>query len=854
MVLLSLTKVNLHIKNGSAISESSNIISRFRGHKIVRNIDETVCFEITNKVNTITEENLINTHDEIFYQKTLNSKRGNPGKDLKLNLNAVTFKILKTKSKDTALYLYFYLKILNIINSNILYSSNNLQEYTRIHGGKISEEANALGNTRDTRSKYIKQWPKNRQIGQKLNSQGLKENLFNFKRYFSSVADESKINLKKIKRQIKENNTLIWLDNKLLSEIRKEVFKQQLELVNLAIIYGLYSKEVYKKQVILFKSLFFKIMAIDKLSKSSGSRTLGGDGIKLTSNKKDKNLYFILLNSINNKIKHPQMHKASPVKRVWTAKAKGKLKPLGIPTIEDRVLQHLVNLILEPLVEMTSEPYSFGFRPYRSAKYGISYLRSVLKTKSKEITKMRASESNTKAKVFELLPENKVILDADIRGFFESINHDWILNNLFLDPFLILFIKAWLKSGVLDRNSFFETETGTPQGGTISPTLANFTLNGLEKTIMDSISLLTKSKEKRIVIRLKDGSKTRIASYLAYVRYADDFVVLTRSKHILNTYVLPAIKKFLELRGLSLNNEKTKIFKLSDKEMQLDFLGYTFKYQEKWKIKRHVFYTQHSGSRGIALYPNKEKMLEFINKIKVIFRRSNNLDAYNLIAKLNPILRGWSNYYNLANSSYYRSTVRNVLYRLTWKWASRKHKQWGRKLIANTYFLTKNLTNKESKSIKKEEYIKFKNTKWVFHGIVQSKSRYNIYKDKTIYLVDVTNISKLLSSKHYIMPKNLLTVHGYHPDYMKLLTFSTNLKFKSAGVDLSFKQRLLAKQNNLCFHCGEPLITSNGFYGDAIHIHHIKPIYKGGSSNNIGNMVALHSWCHYDIDHKNESA
>ena len=127
-----------------------------------------------------------------------------------------------------------YLKILNIINSNILYSSNNLQEYTRIHGGKISEEANALGNTRDTRSKYIKQWPKNRQIGQKLNSQGLKENLFNFKRYFSSVADESKINLKKIKRQIKENNTLIWLDNKLLSEILKGVFKQQLELVNLA--------------------------------------------------------------------------------------------------------------------------------------------------------------------------------------------------------------------------------------------------------------------------------------------------------------------------------------------------------------------------------------------------------------------------------------------------------------------------------------------------------------------------------------------------------------------------------------------------------------------------------------------
>jgi hypothetical protein len=172
------------------------------------------------------------------------------------------------------------------------------------------------------------------------------------------------------------------------------------------------------------------------------------------------------------------------------------------------------------------------------------------------------------------------------------------------------------------------------------------------------------------------------------------------------------------------------------------------------------------------------------------------------------------------------------------------------------YFLTKDVNNDKFASSKAESYKKFKNTKWVFHGVTKHKFRYdnNSNKTKTIYLVDVTNATQLLSSKHYILPKKLLNTHGYSPDYMQLLTFGTNLKFKSAGVGLSFKQRLLVKQKNLCTHCGEPLILFDSFYGDSVHIHYIKPIYKGGSSNSITNMILLHSWCHYDIDHKNESA
>lgn len=175
-------------------------------------------------------------------------------------------------------------------------------------------------------------------------------------------------------------------------------------------------------------------------------------------------------------------------------------------------------------------------------------------------------------------------------------------------------------------------------------------------------------------------------------------------------------------------------------------------------------------------------------------------------------------------------------------------------MIAQTYFLTENLDNR-SLPDKTKNYKKIKNVKWVFHGKVKSESKYNAGNHKTIYLVDVGNIAQLLSSKHFILPKKFINIHGYHHDYMQLVTLNTNLKFKSAGVDSSFKQRLLSKQNNLCTHCEEPLLTSNGFYGDSnIHIHHVKPIFKCGSRNIISNMVLLHSWCHYEIEHKNGSA
>lgn len=853
VVLISLTKVNLHFKIGTAILRSSDYLIRSKSSYITSGIDESVYHESASKNYTNTEEDLLITQENDKYQdpKAYILKHGNLIKDIQLTLNADTFRLLT--NKVTAIYLHLCLYI-NIVIKNLLYSSEKKQEYKRMHGGKIREEANVLGNARNTisynnRGINVTRWPRVVHIGEKLNSQCLRMNYLGSIRNYSSIRDESHLEIDEIKRFMKNDLTQYWPDNKQLSLLHREAHREQMELVNLANIYGVYSNEVYNKQYIDSKSMLFRIVAIDKLSKSFGSKTPGIDNVSLTNKKEDKLIYLELFKWLKEVTKKPNSYEASSIKRIWIPKSNGKLRPLGIPTIKDRALQHLVNLVLEPLVELTGEPHSFGFRPYRSSKNAIAYLKSQLKTIDIDIALKYTSESVKRNDLSRQLPEEKWILDADIKGFFDNINHNWLIKNLFIHPSLNKFIVSWLKSGAIDKGIFYKTDTGTPQGGIISPTLANFTLNGLENVIMDSLKSFTKSKEKRIAIQLKDGHRTRIASGLAYVRYADDFIVLIRSKYIMTEYIIPAIKTFLAERGLTLSEEKTKVFRLKDENKQLDFLGYTIKYQEKWSIKRHIFYNQHAENRGIAIYPNKDKVIKFIDKVKFIFKRSQNLNAFNLIAKLNPIIRGWSNYYNLGNSSHYRSLVRNALYNLVWKWAHKKHRRWGRTAIANRYFLT----IKDNSEIKKNpDYVKIKNTKWVFHDTINYKSRYNKDVNKSIYLVNPSMSTQLLSTKWYNIPNNLLNIHAYHKDYMKIVEFITNLNFRAQGINGPLKDKLLRKQNNICTYCGESLLTSIGIY-ENLHIHHINPIMKGGSRNKIDNMQLIHSWCHKDIHRRNES-
>ena len=142
----------------------------------------------------------------------------------------------------------------------------------------------------------------------------------------------------------------------------------------------------------------------------------------------------------------------------------------------------------------------------------------------------------------------------------------------------------------------------------------------------------------------------------------------------------------------------------------------------------------------------------------------------------------------------------------------------------------------------------------MFHGSVNDKSRYNTEKRKTIYLVNVGSSTRLLSSKNYIIPNNLINIHGYHPDYFKLIEFNSNTNFKAMDAYASFKEKLLKIQDNLCGYCSKPLyfLESDKLIYNDLHIHHINPISKGGSTKNIKNMIILHSWCHKDIHSKEQ--
>jgi RNA-directed DNA polymerase len=377
---------------------------------------------------------------------------------------------------------------------------------------------------------------------------------------------------------------------------------------------------VKRLEYLLTHSFHAKLLAVRRVTQNKGNRTAGIDGKKwLTPESKMTAVIHLTGNG----------YRAQPLKRVFINKSgKKKKRPLGIPTMYDRAMQCLYSLALEPIAEVTSDFRSFGFRKFRSTKDSCQQVFCCLNHKYSA----------------------QWILEGDIKGCFDHINHQWLLANIPMDKSIL---AQFLKAGFVYKRHLNLTKAGTPQGGIISPILANMALDGIENM------LLTRYQ--------KRGRKHRKVNF---VRYADDFVVTADSEETAKE-IKDLLKTFLKERGLELSDDKTLITNIAE---GFDFLGWNFrKYRGKLLIK-----------------PSKESIQKFVEKIRQTLKRGKGWSQEFLIAKLNPIIRGWTNYHRSVVSSETFHKLDHILWGMLWNWAKRRHPNKSRRWIAYKYWKRSN--------------------------------------------------------------------------------------------------------------------------------------------------------------------
>lgn len=383
---------------------------------------------------------------------------------------------------------------------------------------------------------------------------------------------------------------------------------------------GHYSK-VKSLQWLLTHSFYAKALAVKRVTSNQGKRTSGVDHeLWLTPQAK-----FNAISKLNRRGYHPQ-----PLRRHYIPKKNGKMRPLGIPTMTDRAMQTLYKFSLEPIAETYADPNSYGFRIGRSTHDAIEQCFT-------DLNKGKSPEW---------------ILEGDIKGCFDHISHEWLLENIPMDTQIL---EKWLKCGYVETRKLFPTDEGAPQGGTISPTLMNMTLDGLERLLQE-----------RLPTRQKVNGRTHF-NKLNFVRYADDFIITGESPEFLRDKVLPIVKEFLTERGLQLSEEKTVITHIED---GFDFLGKNIrKYNGKLLIK-----------------PSKTSVKSFLEKVRSIIKGNKSTKQETLIRKLNPVIRGWVNNQRYVVSSKVFSRVDYEIYKCLWQWAKRRHKKKSHKWIAQKYW------------------------------------------------------------------------------------------------------------------------------------------------------------------------
>lgn len=387
-------------------------------------------------------------------------------------------------------------------------------------------------------------------------------------------------------------------------------------------------RAVQKLQKLLMKSEAARLLAVRRVTQENqGKKTAGIDGVKSVKPKER----LLMAQKIHPK--HWKQRKAQPVRRVWIPKpGKDEKRPLGIPTMYERARQCLAKLALEPEWEASFEANSYGFRPARSAHDAIGAIFNGIRYKP------------------------KYVLDADLKACFDNINQEALLNKLHTYTALRHAVKGWLKAGVLEDGIFAPTEAGTPQGGTLSPLLANIALQGMEEAI------------------LSNRNRTHVEQPIL-IRYADDFVVLHSDLEKLKQAEQKLVDWLADM-GLDMNAKKTTITHTLmpyEGKVGFDFLGFS--------VRQFPVGKTHTGKDTVGkplgfktiIRPSKEAIKRHILALNHRMKKMRSYPQWKLIKDLNPVIWGWSNYYRTVVSSDTFSACDRLVWFQLQSWARRRH-------------------------------------------------------------------------------------------------------------------------------------------------------------------------------------
>ncbi|NEO35697.1 MAG: group II intron reverse transcriptase/maturase [Moorea sp. SIOASIH] len=519
-------------------------------------------------------------------------------------------------------------------------------------------------------------------------------------------------------------------------------------------------KKVNKLQRLMLRSYSNIQVSVRQATQvNSGKKTAGIDGeTKLNPAERGK-----MVDSLTTY----KTWKPIPTKRIYIPKSNGKKRPLGIPSITDRCLQGIVKNALEPSWEARFEPVSYGFRPGRSTH-------------------------DARQRIFQNINGEKNrkwwVLDADISGCFDNIAHQPLLETIGNFPAANL-IEEWLKAGYVHKGVFHNTEEGTPQGGIISPLLANIALHGLEEELGIRYKWIPDKRK-------KDGGWWCNTSTRTYVRFADDFVILTESEEDA-AEAKKIVERWLSNKGLTLSEEKTKISHLTE---GFDFLGWNFRKCQTTNRKTGLI---------TLIKPSQKSVKKVKENLRIEFKRGRTLSQKVIIGKINSIVRGWSNYHNGAVSKEIFSNLDHYVFWKLQRWGRRKHAKKSQEWVNKKYF---------------GNHCPGREDKWVFGDG-------EIYLDKFAW----TPIQRHTMVAYDKSPDNPELVEYWNERELKQ-SAKTAKKRLSTGKD-----KIANRQEYQCPVCKQSL----GEYQNT-HLHHIIPQSLGGHDR-YDNLIYLHEDCHYSI-------